>query len=169
MEKSENYTHLLECKTAITPEYMEPIVREIWPDPYHVSAVEAMKADWDTGEVKIISYWDDALDCYEVAGITGYFFDPEAPEDVYLRWTGITAYARRRSIATEALHILIEEIRDKFPKHKRLIELVPDNEYGHTVALPFFLKFGFVKDDAFVPPNEKTEWDCIPYIYNLKG
>lgn len=146
------------------------MVRRIWPAPYANSAAAATSSDWESGEICAIT-WRSHYAIYsseaKIVGITGWFHDPEAPEDIYLRWTGILPEYRLMGFGKDALDMLIKSLRYKFPNHKRLIELVPDNEYGATVALPFFLKYGFVKDDAYVPPAEKTEWDCIPYVYQL--
>ena len=147
------------------------MVRKIWPAPYADPAAAATSADWQSGEICAItwrSHYSLRSSEAKIVGITGWFHDPEAPEDIYLRWTGVLPECRRMGFGEDGLNMLIKHLSYNFPNHKRLIELVPDNEYGRTVALPFFQAYGFEKDEAFVPPAEKTDWDCIPYAYNLK-
>jgi hypothetical protein len=134
-----------------------PQLRTIWPEPYATAAAEASAADAWTGDV-----WLVCKDKTNVIGITGIFIDPEYEEDVFLRWHGIVPSERGTGAAKAAL---LETYR--ILGRKRLVELVPDNEYGWTVVQPFFLSMGFVRDgdaqdyaEAVVP--------SIRFVFNLE-
>ena len=137
-----------------------PRLRSIWPEPYAQQAEHASAVDCQTGQILYIEQYG------AVVGITGIFFEPECPTDIFLRWTGVVPECRCRGIATEALRLLAYMCASWCPDRKRLIELVPDNEYGHQVPLPFFTNLGFVP--CSVVAHEATDWPVLPYALDIE-
>ncbi|MGE8453319.1 MAG: GNAT family N-acetyltransferase [Pseudomonadales bacterium] len=138
----------------------EPMIRTIWPEPYATPAVEAFKADHATGQIFMIA------DGSTMIGLTGYFFEGSDPPLVYLRWTGVRPSYRRLGVGARALKLLVEHLREETWATK-LVELVPDNEYGKPVE-EFFLAQGFVRNDVPIPPNENSDWPCIAMTLSLQ-
>lgn len=140
-----------------------PFLNNIWPEPYAHAARQATKSDYKSGQLFYI------IHAGVVIGITGVWIDPNGAEtDLYLRWTGLVPAYRGRGYATQALIQLIRICRGFCPSRTRLIELVPDNEYGDTVAKPFFEAFGFVHDpNVHVPADEETDWNCSQWVYDM--
>lgn len=136
-------------------------LQSIWPEPYLSAAYQATWQDVLSGQILYIKLFD------EVIGITGIFFD-DSPTDVYLRWTGIVPQHRRSGYAAEALEQLCAMCKNWCPERTRLIELVPYNEYGRTVALPFFVDFGFEVCTVDIPVAENTDWPVVPYAFQLR-
>ena len=136
-------------------------LKEVWPEPYASEAALASREDSATGEIFYILLEED------VVGITGIFFDDASPDEVFLRWTGVIPGLRRGGVAREAVRQLAGLCKARYPQGKRLVELVPDNDYGHSTARPFFEKVGFVKIEALVPAGEDADWDVIVYGLDL--
>lgn len=126
---------------------------KIWPEPYATPAADAFLEDWNSGQIyQIIA--DDAI-----VGVTGYFLDAHSTS-VYLRWTGILPEYRRKGYASKALTVLRSALSYDYAGRK-LVELVPDNEYGVAVK-KFFLSQGFQEDpDVYTPPNECSDWPTV--------
>ena len=152
---------------TFNPFEVHPQLREIWPEPYAREAEIASHVDAHSGQILYI------LNDGTVVGITGIFFDDKSPKDVFLRWSGIIPMYRRQHLMTQAFEHLLRLIIGLCPERERLIELVPDNEYGHNVALPFFLDAGFEKDPAFqdavnIPEGEGADWPVFPVVFDLR-
>lgn len=141
----------------------QPQLKTIWPEPYGSCAAEASRIDSGTGEIFYAMYYG------LVIGITGVFTYPEAPNDVYLRWTGVIPEFRKSGIGRGIIQSIIQHCRNVFPDRERLIELVPDNEYGHTVPKPFFEKLGFAQEGATIPAGEAEDWPVLTYVLDLKA
>lgn len=128
-------------------------LNEIWPEPYATPATDAFLEDWNSGQIYQI-FAEDAF-----VGITGYFLDDHSTS-IYLRWTGILPEYRRKGYAAKALTLLRSALSHDYAGRK-LVELVPDNEYGAAVK-QFFLSQGFQEDpDVYTPPNECSDWPTI--------
>lgn len=159
----------------LTPEIeFLPIIRDvieiIWPPEYAKAAYQATAEDAylnPIGQVYAIRHHDTYSHRVHLVGITGIFLD-ERKDVAYLRWTGILPEYRRKGIFAETIRQLTLTMRGMNPDIKHLVELVPDNEYGHIKVIPAFERVGFVRDDSFVvPKGEDDEWDCIPYVLNF--
>ena len=138
-------------------------LQEIWPEPYKRDAAFASRVDSESGEIFYITR--DT----EVVGITGVFSDDIAStEDLFLRWTGVAPGLRQSGLGRAAIRQLAQLCLARYPERKRLIELVPDNAYGHTVAKPFFEKLGFYPCEITVPCAEDADWAVIAYAAELK-
>jgi len=137
-----------------------PVLEEIWPDPYRAFAYEASKEDCQTGQILFI------INRFNVVGITGIFFEPENDEDVFLRWTGIMPEARKFGIGKQAIQQVISLCKGWLPGRKRLVELIPDNEYGDRLVEPFFYRCGFVPSK--IGKHEVCDWPTVAYAYDLK-
>lgn len=157
----QNKLALITVRSGDPFEY-QPQLRTIWPSPYAEKADEASREYANTGEIMYVVYGG------RVVGITGIFFDEAAPHDVFLRWTGIIEGFRRVGLGSAVIAGVAELCRKQYPNAIYLVELVPDNEYGHTVAKPFFEALGFEPDIGVIPPSEDSEWPCIRYALNLK-
>lgn len=130
-----------------------PQLCRIWPAPYHEFAEHASNEDWGTGQVWLIQHDQ------QIVGITGLFLEPDVDDLVYLRWTGVLPEFRRHGIAHRALQTVCHMAANT-TRARTLVELVPDNDYGKTVA-PFFRNFGFYE----LPKDtvaEETDWPTIP-------
>jgi GNAT superfamily N-acetyltransferase len=136
-----------------------PSLKRIWPEPYRMYAEEASKEDCQSGQFFFILRRD------EIVGITGLFFLPDNDTDVFLRWHGIVPELRGRGFASEALRQVIQIATGFCGSYKRLVELVPDNEYGNTLVKPFFENCGFRPME--VSSKEETDWPSIPYAFKL--
>lgn len=129
-------------------------MHEIWPEPYASPAAAAYAEDWTSGQIFLL------IVDWEIVGVTGFFLDSDS-DCIYLRWTGIVPKHRRKGYAAAALMALRERLK---PAHagRKLVELVPDNEYGVPVK-QFFLAQGFQEDrSVYTPPNECSDWPVIP-------
>jgi GNAT superfamily N-acetyltransferase len=154
-------THLaLPYNWVVDPFEEFVFLNQIWPEPYHSSAREATKEDCQIGQVFLI------MNGSNVVGITGIFFEPENDSDVFLRWTGIAPGWRGKGIARDAMQQLILLCKGWLGDRKRLVELVPDNEYGNTVVKPFFEAIGFV--ESKIGKHEETDWPTKAYAYKLR-
>lgn len=126
---------------------------KIWPEPYATPAADAFLEDWNSGQIYLIFAGDN------IVGVTGYFLDTHSTS-VYLRWTGILPEYRRKGYASKALTLLRSALAHDYSGCK-LVELVPDNEYGVAVK-QFFLSQGFQEDpDVYTPPNECSDWPTL--------
>ncbi len=137
------------------------MIAAIWPAPYAKDAIDAtILWGFDEPQHQIyLIYFDD-----EVVGITGFFDIDSHAGQAYLRWTGVIPEYRRRGIFKEAVRQLAAILIGANPSINRLIELVPGNEYGHTVAKLAFEAIGFKeRKDLPVPVGEDDDWPCIPY------
>lgn len=141
--------HLVIPTSAARAEMMA----RIWPEPYAADATLAYTEDWETGQIFLVMTEE------EIVGVTGYFVDKD-PSLVYLRWTGILPEYRRTGHAAAALTQLISLLKHDY-EGRKLVELVPANEYGAPVR-EFFLALGFRDDpDAYIPPVECADWPTI--------
>jgi len=147
------------------------MIETIWPSMYSKPAKAATLADRHTNEIFFImrKVVPQEIGIEHVVGITGFFLDLTQPKNIYLRWTGIIPSERRKGVTKDAMDILIKKLRIEYPAYEYLIELVPDNEYGKTVALPFFSAYGFKPHTEEVPKGEDDSWNCIPYAFRLCG
>lgn len=136
-----------------------PMIRDIWPEPYATPAAEAYQEDHRSGQIFLITDGDLVL------GLTGYFFDAK-PGIAYLRWTGVRHQYRHLGYASLAIKMLVTRLSDLGIATK-LVELVPDNEYGVPVKA-FFESLGFVADDVPIPPNECSDWPCIAMTLSIQ-
>lgn len=129
-----------------------PQLQTIWPEPYASEAAEASDIDWLSTDEPIMPISVAG----EVVGITGWFY-MEKPwrqyakkGDVYLRWHGIVPEHRRKGYAAEALRQVLVMLLGRATiggkPIRQLVELAPHNEYGRTVAAPFFEAMGFVNE-----------------------
>ncbi len=126
----------------------------IWPEPYASPAAEAFAQDWNSGQIFLIQAPAG------IVGTTGFFLEPGVGL-VYLRWTGVLPAHRNKGYAKEALVKLREWLHWPL-EGRKLVELVPDNEYGAPVK-EFFLKQGFIIDsEVHVPSNECSDWPVVP-------
>jgi len=141
-----------------------PQLKEIWPDPYRYHAALASRIDSDSGEVFYIK--EDG----EVIGITGYFIDDECSgSGAFLRWTGIIPARRGNGIGRKALYELARTLHQAYPQREKIIELIPDNEYGATIVQPFFESVGFAPYRVFIPIGEDTDWPVVSFAANILG
>lgn len=153
---------LVEVQAGNDPFEDHPSLKSIWPEPYGSAAAYASRVDSGTGEIFYIVRDQD------VVGITGLFLDDTNTSDIFLRWTGIVPGLRQGGLAREALRQLTALCKAEHPERTRLVELVPDNEYGHRVAKPFFEKVGFIPEGIPVPTGEDSDWPVIAYVSQLK-
>lgn len=139
-----------------------PSLQDIWPEPYRGEAARISRVHSATGEIFYV-----ALDGV-VVGITGVFFEENiAPEDVYLRWTGVVPTARQEGLGRSVIRLVAQLCQERYPTRKRLIELVPDNAYGHAIPKPFFEKIGFLPCDIGIPSGEDKSWPVIAYAGDI--
>jgi GNAT superfamily N-acetyltransferase len=135
-----------------------PALQEVWPEPYRQEAAYASREDSGTGEIFYIML------AGEVVGITGVFIDNDvAPDDLFLRWTGVTRTVRQKGVGRAAIQLLARLCQQQYSARKRLIELVPDNAYGHALPKPFFEKIGFAPCNLNVPSGEDELWPVLVY------
>lgn len=140
------------------------VMGRIWPEPYATPAADAYYEGWDSGEIYLIVAGSIAPDSIVssgiVVGVTGYFLDPNS-DCVYLRWTGVFPEFRRKGHAATAIAMLRGLLVANYAGRK-LVELVPDNEYGAPVK-QFFLAQGFQEDlSVYTPPDEGSYWPTVP-------
>ncbi len=130
-----------------------PQLLTIWPEPL------INRARHDTAE-SLIDIDDDDFGAIclvmagqQVVGITGYYFYNDSGTELGLRWHGLLPHWRGAGRSAEIINLLLTTIRRCAPQATRLIELVPDTEYG--VALRrHFNKLGFVSVGAV----EQYDW-----------
>lgn len=147
-------------ENTLNREDIRELCERIWPEPYAAEAANATISDGIVDpQSQIFLIYDNFR---RLLGITGYF---EIEGDVaYLRWTGVLPEFRRRGIFLEAIRLLVRQLRGANPNVKKLVELVPDNEYGKSIMNAFVVS-GFVYDQEFpVPHGEATDWNVLPYI-----
>jgi RimJ/RimL family protein N-acetyltransferase len=153
---------LVDVQAGDDPFEDHPSLKSIWPEPYGREAAYASRVDSGTNEIFYI------VRDQEVVGITGLFLDETNSTDIFLRWTGIVPGLRQGGLAREALSQLTALCKAEHPNRTRLVELVPDNDYGHRVAKPFFEKVGFIPEGVPVPVGEDSDWPVIAYVSQLK-
>jgi GNAT superfamily N-acetyltransferase len=152
----------LELMTDEDPFALHRSLWDIWPEPYRKEAAWASHIFSSSREIFYVVRGG------EVVGITGVFFDEEGdPADGFLRWTGIIPGLRKTGLGRLAIEQLARLCQQRYPECRRLVELVPDNEYGHTVPKQFFEKLGFVPCPAKVPVGEDADWPVIAYAADL--
>lgn len=136
----------------------------IWPEPYKSEFRAVTIQDRMSGEIFYV--FDDS----RLVGITGIFFDDDCPDDIFLRWTGILPAERRKGYAAQVILQLVGMCQLCYKSYSRLIELVPDNDYGHTVATPFFKALGFEEHkEGRIPGSEVgPDYGHVVYAYDLK-
>lgn len=146
-----------------------PQLKNIWPEPFNSIMQEAYCEDLlikfkhphlDLGNISYIKNNN-----HEIIGITGMFIIPDSGnyeekninlEEGFLRWHGIIPEERRKGYSEQAMTLLLQELTLNYPKFKRIIELVPQTEYGIHIEA-HFKHLGFNK----VGPKESYDWiDC---------
>lgn len=156
--------------TGDNADVVSNMIHNIWPAPYAKDAELATREDGfknPTGDVFAIVYMPSSGYSPRVIGLTGYFME-SAGDSAYLRWTGIRTAFRHNGHVREALRQLTLILKAANPGLCKLIELVPDNNYGHIVVVPAFEKLGFVSDRSIsVPTGEDADWAVIPYVLNF--
>jgi GNAT superfamily N-acetyltransferase len=156
--------------TAIAGDLLHALVYNIWPEPYAQDAYLVTVEDGKrkpTGNVFAIRYVRPGVGLRNV-GITGYFDIDNDKGIAYLRWTGLLPEYRGRGIFREALRQLVLQLKGANPSISALVELVPDNEYGHSIVVPAFERVGFKRNDSIrIPAGEDADWPCIPYVLNI--
>jgi GNAT superfamily N-acetyltransferase len=133
----------------------------LWPEPYKSEFEHATRNDVLTGQI-LYAFDEDKL-----VGITGVFLDSEKTDDLFMRWTGILPEHRRNGYAHSLVLALVGHCERNYLNHTRLIELVPDNEYGHTQVEPFFKAIGFKKGRAKIPASEIGSYGHLVYYHKL--
>lgn len=158
---------------AHAPSGIKKLVYSIWPEPYAAAASVASVEDGlyePTGQVFLIYENNYSLfrEHETLVGITGYFDIDSQAGHAYLRWTGVIPKARNRRVFRTTIALLTLQLKGANPSINRLIELVPDNEYGHSTVIPAFERCGFKVDNTIkVPVGEDADWPVIPYVLNF--
>ena len=154
---------ILPVSTEDDPFALHPSLQDIWPEPYRSEAARISRVDSASGEIFYV-----ALDG-AVIGITGVFFEDNiAPEDAYLRWTGVVPTLRHKGLGRSVIRLIAKLCQQRYPTRKRLIELLPDNEYGHAFSKPFFEKIGFRSCHIGIPSGEDKDWPVIAYAGDIR-
>ncbi|SAL88492.1 hypothetical protein AWB74_08588 [Caballeronia arvi] len=154
---------LVPVDTGDDPFARYPSLQDIWPEPYRSEAARISRVHSASGEVFYV-----ALDG-TVIGITGVFFDDNnAPSDVYLRWTGVVPTVRQKGLGRAVIRLVANLCQQRYPTRKRLIELLPDNEYGHAFPRPFFERIGFRPCPVGIPSGEDKDWPVIAYTGDIR-
>lgn len=147
------------------PFHKHPELLTIWPEPSNTNMqagyamdIEDMHVypEIDYGLMHLV-YLDD-----KVVGITGLFivYDDEKDrpynhnlETAYLRWHGIVPAFRGLGCAQEALTLMLKIAKNKYPKLKTLIELIPQAPYAQYLNR-HFQRTGFIATGD----REKYDW-----------
>jgi GNAT superfamily N-acetyltransferase len=139
----------------------------IWPASYAAEAAKASIEDGlcnSTGQVFLIRDFSG-----NSIGLTGYFDVDTKAGVAYLRWTGVLPEYRKNGIFKQAIKLLTTQLKGANPNINALIELVPDNEYGHSIV-GAFERVGFDYDaerDVVIPTGEDDTWPVLPYVLAL--